>query len=166
MTVDGTCKDITRSLKRYDRELYCARNGNGVRCVYRKGKRYECVATFDDGAKLYSIVPSPEFIFALTDNWAPTGMPRAWGIDAILYRIKQIDSWDNERLFAEMDANNEKVDKSKERAFMNETEAFLSDYRRPLAKAFEDINTTSLDKSDKRKRLKDKKEEFKIKGRS
>src|ERR1043165_535350 len=106
----------TRALKRYDRDLFAGRTKDGALCVFRKVKAFELVCD-DTNFKLYNLTERKEFVLALTDNWQRSGIPRAWGIDFVLGRVKQMDIVANERFFDEIDENNEKVDESKRREF-------------------------------------------------
>lgn len=145
----------TKALKGYDRELFAGRTRDGLPCVFRRSKRFVPACELD-GIPLSTLIEDKHFIIALTDNWTARGLPRDWGIDSVLNRIKEIDALANERLFEEMDAHNEKVDESKKRAVKNEMEAFWSHERRRFAKATDDILTHSLSKDEPRKRLKDR----------
>lgn len=147
----------TRALKRYDPDLYAGRTKDGALCVFRKFKHFELVCD-DENFKLYNLVTKAQFVFALTDNWALSGQPRAWGIDHVLDRVKQMDTLANERFFEELDEQNEKVDKSKQREFRNEAEAFWSDHRREFIDAVDSFTGCihSVSKDEPRKRLKDR----------
>jgi hypothetical protein len=145
----------TKALKRYDSDLYAGRTKDGLPCVFRKFKRYELVCESDE-FYLLNLKEAPQYVFALTDNWTAGGKPREWGIDFVLQKIKSIDALANQRMFDEMDAYNEKVDKSKQRGLKNEMEAFWSHERRRFAKATDGILTHSLSKDEPRKRLKDR----------
>jgi len=145
----------TKALKRYDSDLYAGRTSDGLPCVFRKFKRFELVCE-DENFKLFNLMKADQFVFALTDTWTSLGTPREWGIDFVLQKIKSIDALANQRLFDEMDAQNEKVDESRRRGMKNEMEAFWSHERRRFAKATDDILTHSLPKDEKRKRLKDR----------
>lgn len=144
----------TKHLKRYDRDLYAGRTKDGALCVFRKHKSYELVC--DEPFKLYNLVEKPQFVLALTDTWTLRGVPRQWGIDHVLNKIRQMDLQANERLIEEMDAHNERVDESERRKFRNEAEAFLIDNRREFAKAFDGVLTHSLSKDEPKRRLKDR----------
>ncbi len=145
----------TRALKSYDSLLYAGRTKDGLPCVFRKSKRYEVVCEWE-GGKLLNLKDDKQFVVALTDNWTAAGKPRDWGIDFVLQKIKSIDAVANERFLEEIDAQNEKVDQSKQRALKNEMEAFWSHERRRFAKATDDILTHSLSKDEPRKRRKDR----------
>lgn len=145
----------TRSLKRYDSDLYAGRTKDGLPCVFRKSKRFVYVCDVE-GTRLFNLMDDHQFILALTDNWKASGHPRAWGIDFVLEKVKSLDAQANERFFEEMDEANERIDKSRERHIKNEMEAFWSHERRRFAKATDDILTHSLSKDEPKKRLKDR----------
>jgi hypothetical protein len=145
----------TRALKGYDRDLFAARNLDGVACVFRRWKRFEPVFEWE-GGKLSTLIEDKQFVCALTDTWNLRGRPIDWGIDDVVGHIKKIDRLANERFFEELDAQNERVEQSKKRHLRNEMEAFWIDQRRAFAKATDDILTHSLSKDEPKKRLKDR----------
>lgn len=145
----------TKALKRYDCDLYAGRTKDGLPCVFRKSKRFEFVCEFEDGT-LSNLREDKQFIFALTDNWMASGTPVNWGIDFVMQKVKSIDALANERLFEELDQENERIDKSKARSLKNEMEAFWSHERRRFAKATDHILTHSLSKDEPKKRLRDR----------
>lgn len=145
----------TRALKNYDRDLFAGRTMDGVACVFRKVKRFEPVCELD-GIPLSVVREGMQLVFPLTDTWTMAGLPREWGIDFVLERVKKSDAMANERFFEEMDAENERIDQSNKRHLKNETEAFWKDSRRAFAKATDDILTHSLSKDEPKRRLKDR----------
>ncbi len=145
----------TRALKSYDSDLYAGRTKDGIPCVYRKSKRFEPVCEWN-GQPLLTLTEDIQYVFALTENWTAGAKPRDWGIDHVLQKIKSIDALANKRFLEEMDAENERVDKSRARHLKNEMEAFWSHERRRFAKATDDILTHSLSKDEPKKRLKDR----------
>jgi len=72
---DQRAKRLTHRLKMYDKDLYAQRSFNGVLSVYRNAYRYVKVVD-EDNVKLYDLKHSPQFIFALTDNWKTNGALR------------------------------------------------------------------------------------------
>lgn len=146
---------INRNLKRYGPDYYCERNKDGILCVFRKNKRAVLAAEWD-GFTLYNLIDSPEFVFALTDNWKTTGKPREWGSEHVLLRLKETDWWANPNLLDEMDKQNAKIDEAKARDLRNQTESYLADNHSVFKKAFADINTANLSKREARKINKDK----------
>lgn len=150
-------QSYTKALKRYDPDLFAGRTKDGALCVFRNVKSFEYVCDFAE-SRLMNLVERKQFVFALTDNWALSGIPRAWGIDHVLGRVKEMDVKANERFFEELDEKNEKVDELKRRSFRNEAEAFFADNRREFAKGVDEIVgcTHTLSKDEPRKRLKDR----------
>lgn len=147
----------TKALKRYDPDLYAGLTMDGIPCVFRKVKRYFPVIEWD-GGRLLDLRRDKQIIFGITHNWTMRGVPRAWGIDDVLGHVQQIDSLANARMFDEMDAKNDAVDSSKQKAIRNEIEGFMSYERRRFAKTFDEnlglMHSTSMDEP--RKRLKDR----------
>lgn len=152
--MDGQVRFITRVLKEHDRSLFAKRNADGIICVMRKNKRYVGPVDLND-APFFNLIESPDYVFALTENWTTSGRPVPWGSEVVVRRIKEIDLWNREKYFEEVEEANERVDKAKRRHFRNEMEAFASDWRREFAKATNDINTSTMDKSEKRRRKRD-----------
>lgn len=148
-------RKYTRAVKAYDRLLYCAPNDKGTLCIFRKLKRFVPVVIGDD-FKLLNLVEDKYLVFALTDTWSVRGAPRAWGIDFVLDRLREIDTQARERLFEEREAEERRLQESKDRHIRNEAEAWAADNRRAFAKAFDDINTTSVSMDEPIKRLRDR----------
>lgn len=145
----------TRALKRYDKDLFCAHNIDHVLCVFRKVKRFVSVSE-SPGFKFLNLSVDKQYIFSLTEDWTLKTKPRTWGIDFVLNRLHEIDLQVHEHLLDEVESQNEKIDKSKERDFDNEMEAFWADNRKGFQKATDDILIHSLSKDEPRKRLKDR----------
>jgi len=146
----GRADEITKAIRSYDPKLYCEKDRDGKLCVYRKSQRVEA---YDfEGQTLLNVLPSPHFIFALTDNWKSDGRSVNWGLMPILERIKAIDLW-NRDLAEECLEREEKAKVIREKDARNSMENFLYDYRGQFKSVFKDINTSSLEKIDKRKEL-------------
>lgn len=144
----GRAERITREIQSHDRLLYCERNEAGRLCVYRKSTRYETYHLSDDATLVWAR-PTPYFVFALTHNWKIDGRPVDWGLCPIMARLKAIDLW-NRDLAEEIIQDEEKRIESMARDRRNTTEAFLLDFRRQFAKAFDGVNTANMAKKDKR----------------
>ncbi len=145
---------ITKAVQGYDRELY-ARNGYGDRIdIFRQVYRYE---TYDMGEfKLTRSIEEPYRVISLTDSWTPWGTPVEWGIEPILAKLQSIDLWKRD-VGGEVIASNEKRKASQDRSRKNDLEGFLSDNHRVFAKAFDGVNTSTLDKRVDRRYRDDKK---------
>lgn len=126
---------INQELFRFDSSLYLNVNGFGERQVMRKSK------------------PHDHYIMSLTEDWTSKTKPVDWGLLAITNRLREIDSHNNPDSFVnKMDEIHEKRQEAKDRDLKNKTEDFVSDFRKPFAKAFEGINTSTLEKIDSRRK--------------
>jgi hypothetical protein len=130
-------RELNRALKRYDRRLYAKYQGEGM--------YYIC----------WSDALVNKLIFALTDTWQVSGTPVPWGIEPIIHRLRSINASERDDLFNELRNKREGERASNERKFKNDLEAGLLEKRRSFAKAFDDINTSILDKKKDKRRLKD-----------
>lgn len=137
-------KTLTRSLKKYDRDLF-ARFEGGLLHVLIKRKRPVSIKA-KDGVYLTYFIDHDSQVMSLTDNWSARGNPRDWGIDRVILRLKEIDSRQRENLIEEFEAENERKKKEKEKDLSNHNEAFLHEFRDDIKKAFSDTNTSLMDK--------------------
>jgi hypothetical protein len=145
----GRVDRITNALRAHDDKLYCAKSKEGTLCVYRRSYRLEPYQIGDN--VLVDLRPAPFFIFALTDTWKLNGLPREWGIDPIMHRIREIDGW-SRNVAQDLIKGYEKDAESKDRDIDNQNEAFLKDFRKQFAKTTDGINTASMKKIDKRRK--------------
>lgn len=141
---------ITREIKRYDPLLYCEEfnkcdgSAQAPLVIYRKLHRYEPMEV--DGIIIHYQVPSPHYVFALTDTWSINGIPVEWGVLPILARLKAMDLWKKETELDRMKEHSDKVDASKEKDTRNSIESFLYEFRGQFAKATDGVNTSLMDK--------------------
>ena len=140
---------ITKAVQQYDKNLFCDVNYKGILCIYRKSKTYDL---FDvDGGKLFVTRPLKQYVCALTDTWNELGKPVDWGLLPIVNRLKAIDLASNPRLFEDLISSYEKAKESEERDFKNNVESFLLDFRKQFARSFNDVNTSTMEKIDRRR---------------
>lgn len=143
---------LTKHLRAHDSELYCRRHpGSGVYCVYRKAVRWEDYLW--EGGILRFSRPSKNLCFALTDTWQITGKPIDWGIEPVLERAKETHFSRNEERIEELIRSYQRAEESRARQLSNEAECFLTDFRRQFARTFNDINTSTLEKVDRRRQF-------------
>lgn len=154
----GRANQITRALKRFDRELYCAESGEGKLCVYRNSTRWETYQ-LDKDSYLRIAQPTPFFIFALTDDWKYTGRRVDRGILPILERLRMSDLQKRDMMREYIEAY-EKNEAASQKKRLSETEDFFKEIRPQFKKATSDINTSGLAKRDRRRI-----DELKIKNR-
>lgn len=145
----------TKVLKRYDRELFVERTREGALCVFRRVKRFVPVCV-SEGFSIKNLIEDKQLVFALTDTWTVLGKPIDWGIDDVLGRVQKLDCWANKNLFDEMDAENDRIDRIKQKDLKNEMEAFWSHERERFKDATSDVLTHSLSKDEPHKRLRDR----------
>jgi len=144
-----TKRRITKAIKKHDPSLFCDENHEGKLCIYRKSSTYDL---FDfDGTKLFVTRPFRQYVCALTDNWNELGRPVDWGIEPIVCRLKAIDLASNPRLFEDLIQGYEKAKESEERDFKNNVESFLLDFRKQFARTFNNVNISTLEKTDRRR---------------
>lgn len=144
--------DLNNALKRYDKNLF-ARQENGIVRVYVKGKKAETCHI--EGVYLTYPVNTEWLVLSLTHNWSYQGQRRNWGVDKVMFRIREIDAHKRD-VIREMEEANEKAEKAKERDFQNHTESFLYEWRDDIKKSFNDVNTSLMDKSLDPERKKEK----------
>lgn len=139
---------LNRHLKHYDRELYAARSGHTYQ-IYRKSYRWDSYEY--QGQGLAVLREQPHYIISLTDTWKPDGKPVEWGIEPLLAQIRSMDLWRDRGMYAEMVKKREREERWKEDTRSNNIRAAAIDMKRDLAKATNDINTSTLNKTDIRR---------------
>lgn len=140
---------INRELKYFDRELYAVKSDVGLVQIYRKGIRWEY---FDFGSDrlIYSRL-NPHYILSLTENWTLESAPVEWGIEPLMGRLREIDNH-NHDVLGRIHKDNEKREQLKRRASVNEYKAAAYDLRRDFARAVNDVNTSTLEKVESRRK--------------
>jgi hypothetical protein len=152
--MSNRAKRITKAIKSIDAKLYAKHDGKCIR-IFRESYEYRR-ELLNVNMHFWNIVRNDHLVMSLTDNWGVNGKPVDWGILPIMARLKALDLWNSDNLINQLWVDHEKHEKSKERSFRNNVESFLGDFRSTFAKATNDINTSSLAKTDKR-RIGDKK---------
>lgn len=147
--MDTRLREINRELKSYDRDLYADRIQSGMVQIYRKSVRWESFKY--DNFTFHYAKKNPQFILALTDNWLLTGKPAEWGLEPLIQRMKEMDQWRDDGQYARLVKERERQEEDKERSKRNNIRAIASDLRKDFAKATNEINTSTLEKIDKRR---------------
>lgn len=135
------CRALNKHIKQLDYRLYAVdceiANGETV-AIYRKGE--------------YS-TSAPLFIIALTDNWYLNGSPRNWGVDPVIRRLCEMDQWSKANsIYDDLKKERERKEELKQREWKNNVKALAYDFRKEFAKATNDVNTSSLEKIDNRRK--------------
>ena len=147
--------ELTKTLKRHDRNLFAEKSHDGQVRIFRK-IRHAVPVCECEGFRLLTLTDKRQFVIALTDNWTMKGIPRHWGADLILEKLRAMDLQTNERLFAEFEREEERQAKSRERSRDTENEAIASHYRRAIAKATDHMLVKHRWKDEPTKRKKDR----------
>lgn len=140
---------LNNHLRDYDDKLYCRVGSTGAIDVMRRAYKFD-IFTWNGGTYRH-LRPISNFIFSLTDDWKPTGRAVDWGIDPLINRLKAMDLWNNPRFAEDLIQSYEKKEKAKDRDFKNSVESFFYDFRRQFARTFDDVNTSTLAKIDRRR---------------
>lgn len=138
--MDSIVKNLTRQLKEHDRELYAKRRADGVILICRKNRN------------IFSGQTTDHLIFALTDDFSSKGKPVEWGVEPILAHLKAMDGW-NRDVVEDWISEEEKSKEMQDKQRQSKNEDFARDFRRQFARAFNDVNTSTLEKIDNRRRL-------------
>lgn len=139
----GRIRTLNKHLKGHDKELFCQQNGERIdimRYAHRT-QRYEF-----DGKCLIHVQRVPQWVLSLTDNWYATGIPREWGVEPVIKKLKSMDAWTRTRIVEEAEDLYEEANNQIARNRRSEIESFASDYRSDFKKATEDINLANISK--------------------
>ncbi len=142
-------RQISKLLKRYDSDLYPKKYLDGALGIVRKKRRWD-FQNLPGGGRLWFGFDDDQLVLPVTDNWNESGKPVDWGIEPIFWKIQQLDSWRDDGDYARFVRQREQNKQNKERANRNEMKAIAYDCRREFAQATNDINTSTLDKTDRR----------------
>lgn len=148
--MDSRTQTINRVVQSFDRTLFVYRNKEGMRLIMRRADRLEDSDYNQKEPALASL--HPQMILALTDSWKSTGQSVDWGIEPILEQLKSMDLWRNDRMLEEIRERRESKERDESRMKRNEFKAIAADMRRDFAKATNDINTSTLEKVDHRRK--------------
>lgn len=146
----GLVPNITKKLRSYDKSLYAYRTQQGVTMIMRQADRLD--ASDFGMEELDPSLINPQFLFALTDNGFLSGVPHEWGIERIMDRLKGMDVWRNDSWIHERKKSLKRVEEDLKRQRSNEFRAVAADSRTEFAKAVNDINTSTLEKVDNRRK--------------
>ncbi len=150
--ISAKVAQISRLLKRYDSELYPKQFRDGGIGIMRKKRRWDFYRN-TDGSVLWSSFEDDHLVLPITDNWQATGSPVDWGIEPILWKIQELDGWRDDGDYERFVKNRQRIKENKERERRNEMQALAYDCRRDFARATNDINTSTLEKTEKRRSI-------------
>lgn len=146
--MDQRVKRITEVVKQHDRALFAYRSGSKI-LIMRQGDRLEASDYNQSEPELSKL--NPQFVFALTDSWKIEGSPVEWGLEPIMDQLKARDGWNRTGMFEEMVKKREREQDAKDRAQRNQFRDLAGELRGDFARATNDINTSTLEKVDRRR---------------
>lgn len=140
---------MRKAVRFFDRDLDAIMSGDQIQII-RRTYRWDNYSI--PHATLRVLMPQPQLLFAVTDDWKVTGNPVERGIEPILHMLRSMDSWGSSISFDEMKRAREDAERDRNRQHYNELKAVAADCRRDFAKATSEINTSTLKKIDRRRR--------------
>ena len=135
-----------QELKRHDPLLFAVATPASVQ-VWRQASHWEAS---EFGSDLTGKAQPMQFITALTDTWKEDGNPVDTGLEPLIQHIKSMDSWQTGSKLQEMRRRREREKEDENRQNRNEIRAIAADCRKEFAAATNDINTSTLDMSDRK----------------
>jgi hypothetical protein len=96
--------------------------------------------------------PNPHFILSLTEDWTLKSPGVDWGIEPVLWKLKEWDGWRDDTQLDQMRRERERAEENQKRAKQNEFRAIAADLRRDFAKATDEVNTSTMEKVDRRRK--------------
>lgn len=141
---------MNRLVRTHDPDLYVKRAGNGTLCVMKRRVSWESYEFA--GALLHYSRIFDDLVLPLTDDWQATGQPVEWGMEPVYWKLQELDGHRDDTGYDKFVKEREQKRANKDRAFKNEVRARAYDLRKDFARATNDINTSTLDKIDKRRK--------------
>lgn len=135
--MDSRTRRLNEVMKAYDSKLMVKRNSKGVINVYRE----RAIADSFQHERITYVYVKPvyDLIVSLTDNWSDDGRPVDWGVEPLLAKFRQMDSWRDDTGYAKFCESRERYERDQERMRKNEIRARAADLRKDFAKATNDI---------------------------
>lgn len=141
---------MNRLLNRYDPDLSAKRLKGGALGVFRTQRMFDLYRW--EGVHLWIARDIEDLVFMCTDNWIETGTPVDWGLEPIYWQLQKLDGWRDDTDYDRFCEDREKAKSNKLRAFRNDIRARAYDLRKDFAKATNDINTSTVEKTFKKER--------------
>jgi len=131
---------INQEVRKYDRDLFAYRGGNGAILILRKANRLEASDYNQTLPNLASL--NPQLVLACTDNWRADGVPCDRGLEPIIEKLRAMDLWSKDGVLDQLRKNREAEEDQRKRTFRNNVGAMAADMRSQFAKATNDFVTT------------------------
>lgn len=150
--MDERLRQINRTVKAYDPTLFATRKASGMVLILRRGTRLLASDYNQSEPEIAHL--NPQFIFALTHNWKVDGQPIELGMEPLMQELRSRDGWNDPNIFRDMKKRQDRNKADLDRTQRNEIRARAADLRRDFALATNDINTSTLEKVDRRREKK------------
>lgn len=137
--MDARTRTLNKYVKRYDEDLIIRCDNAGVRHLYRK--KPICSSFEYDGITYVHSHVIEQHIMSLTKTWKQGAPGVDWGIDPLMRKISEIDSWRDDTGYDEFCKRRELAEKYTKQSQKNELRAMAADMRVDFAKATNDIVT-------------------------
>lgn len=141
---------LTRVVKSYSPDLFVKQTMGGILNLMRRASRMD---TFEWNGVVYAYSkPVDQFIMSFTEDWQEGSKPVDWGVEPLLERIQEIDSWRDDTGYQRFCERRERNERIKKQTLRNELRARAADMRVDFAKATNDLNLSSVDMLDPRRK--------------
>ena len=145
-------QQIDRLLKRNGYfDLFAVRTDENSAIQLRRKIRIPIKFEYD-GKSVVFFKDSDQHIISLTDNWQLGGQPVEWGLEPLIHKVSEIDSWRDDSFYEKLVEKREQQKRNTERSNRNEFKANAADARKDFAKVTNDINTSLINKTDNRRK--------------
>lgn len=135
--MDYRVNTLNKHVRNYDQDLFLKRDSFGVIHLYRK-KREMKFFEHDDQKYGYSC-DNEQYIMSLTRDWKASNRGVDWGIEPLMRRISEIDSWRDDTGYDQFCKHRELHETYKKQSLKNELRARASDIRSDFARATNDV---------------------------
>lgn len=149
--MDAKLKQVSQLLKRYDSDLIPRRFMDGTLGIMRKRRDFDFYRFEAQNFVLWFARDWEDLVLPCTDTWTESGRPVDWGIEPIFWKIQQLDGWRDDTDYDQFCKTREEKTRLRDRSFRNELRAAAADCRREFARATNDINTSTIEKKERRR---------------
>jgi hypothetical protein len=153
--VDSDVLKINKTVRRFDRDMFAKRDGNGVIRVYHKAVKYTeyCLGK---GEFLMVQEKNPYHVFSLTETWGYWGDPVTYGSLPLNEKLYQISLSNRDKMFAELEASEKKAEEDKRKSAASVSNDMARQAHEVFKEATKDVVFSNMDKKNDKRRKYDK----------
>lgn len=152
--MDYELSRVNSIVQEFDKDLIARRNKDGVIQVCQLIRQWDAMDI--DGKTVMYPRDIPSLVFSLTDTWTVNGKAAEWGHEPLYWKLKEISFERRDEMLRDIEQTNQKAQESKQRDLKNHFEAAAYEACDVFKKTFNDINTSSMDKSKDPRRRQDR----------